>query len=184
MASVNEKLADEAVQHAIDTTGYSNWVVRRLLSLLMRADADLMAQLQTAMQDMEPESFSVQRLEGLLSSVRALNRQLYEKLQLELTGELRRFAEAEASYHEELFRTVLPPQISVTTVSIEQVYAAAFSRPFQGRLLSEWMQSLEQGQALRIRDTLRMGYIEGKTIQQMVREIRGTKARAFKDGIL
>jgi len=184
MASINEKLADEAVQHSIDTTGYSNWVVRRMLSLLLRVDADLMAQLQVSLHDLTPEAFSVQRLEGLLVSVRALNRQLYEQLQAELTQELRGFAAAEAGYHQALFQTVLPPQISVTTVTMEQVYSAAFSRPFQGRLLSEWIQSLEQGQAVRIRDTIRMGYVEGKTISQMVREIRGTKAQDYKDGIL
>lgn len=183
-AKVNEILLDEAVHHAVDLQGYSNGVVRRLIALLNRTDARLFAQLQILLGDMTPETFSVQRLELLLTSVRSLNAEVYAQFERELTADLRGFAEAEATYNVDLFRSTLPAQINVVSVSQDQVYAAAMSRPMQGRLLKEWAQSLEAGRATRIRDTLRQGYVDGKTTAQLVQEIRGTRAKAYSDGVI
>jgi SPP1 gp7 family putative phage head morphogenesis protein len=46
------------------------------------------------------------------------------------------------------------------------------------------MAGLEAGKAAKIRDALRIGYVEGQTIDEMTRRIRGTKARQYQDGIL
>lgn len=183
-ATANERLLDEAIHHAIDLQGYSNGVVRRLIALINRVDADLFTQLQFSLDQMDAESFTVQRLEGLLISVRSLNRQLYEQLARELTDELQGLTGAELAYQRQMLQTVLPVQVPLAQVAQEQVYAAAMSRPFQGRLLKEWATGIEADRMARIRDSLRMGYIEGKTIAQMVREIRGTKAQNYADGII
>lgn len=184
MPTANEKLLDEAVHHAIDLQGYSNGVVRRLIALINRVDADLFTQLQLSLDQMDAESFTVQRLEGLLISVRSLNRQLYEQLARELTDDLRGLTGTELAYQKQLFESVLPVQVPLAQVAQEQVYAAAMSRPFQGRLLSEWASSIEADRMARIRDSLRIGYVEGKTVPQMVREIRGTKSQGYADGII
>lgn len=183
-ATVNETLLDEAVHHAVDIHAYSNGVVRRLLALLNRTDARLFAQLQEALGTMDPESFTVQRLDLLLQSVRALNIDVYRQFEQSLTADLQGFSGAEATYHAQLFRAAMPVQLDVASVSQEQVYAAAMSRPMQGRLLREWAQSLESGRATRIRDTLRQGYVEGKTTAQLVTELRGTRAKQYQDGII
>lgn len=183
-ATVNERLADEAVHHAIDIQGFSNGVVRRLLALLNRVDARLFDQLQTALGSMDPESFTVQRLDLLLQSVRTLHGELYRQFEAELLGDLRGLAETEAAYNVHLFRSLLPAQVDVAAISQDQVYAAALSRPMQGRLLREWASSIEASRMTRIRDTLRMGFVEGKTTAQIVREIRGTRAKAYQDGII
>lgn len=182
--SVNERLFDESVAHAIDLTRYSNNVVRRMLALINRVDADLFARLHIALETLEPESFTVERLESLLGSVRQLNRQLYEQLGRELTAEIRGFADVELNYHVKVIEQTLPVQWQLAGVSSEHVYSAALGRPFQGRLLREWAQGLEAGRMARIRDTIRMGYVEGKTVSQIVREVRGTRAKAYTDGII
>lgn len=183
-ATVNERLFDESIAHAIDTTRYSNGVVRRMLALLNRVDADLFDQLQIALGSMDPETFTVQRLELMLGSVRQINAQLYQQLDRELTAELRGFALAEAEYQEAVWRDVVPAQLRVASVNIEQVYSAALARPFQGRLLSEWAAGIEADRMARIRDSLRIGYVEGRTTAQLVREIRGTRANGYSDGII
>lgn len=181
---VNEYLADESVHHAIDLGGYGNGVVRRILALLNRVDTDLFAELMRRLDTMDPESFTVQRLESMLVSVRELNRSAYEQIGRELTTELRTLATVEIAYQHELFQGALPVKLSVATVDAGQVYAAAMARPFQGRLLSEWSQSIEADRMARIRDSLRMGYVENKTVAQMVREIRGTRAKGYADGLI
>ncbi|RZL39239.1 MAG: hypothetical protein EOP35_04170 [Rubrivivax sp.] len=182
--SANERLADEAIHHALDLHAYSNGVVRRLLALLARTDARLFTQLQIALGTLDPESFTVQRLELLLQSVRRLNAEVYAQFSEALTADLRDLAGTEAQYHAELFRAVLPVQLNVASVAQDQVYAAAMSRPMQGRLLKEWAASIEGDRMTRIRDNLRQGYVEGKTTAQMVTELRGTRAKGYSDGII
>lgn len=182
--TANEKLLEEAIHHAVDLQAYSNGVVRRLIAILNRTDARLFAQLQEALGTLDAESFTVQRLDLLLQSVRILNAEVYRQFEQALAADLLGLSGAEASYNAELFRAVLPVQLSVASVAQDQVYAAALSRPMQGRLLKEWASSLEAGRATRIRDMLRQGYVEGKTIDQMVRELRGTRAKGYSDGII
>lgn len=188
MGSVNEDLRDADIGHQIDLQHYSNGVVRKMLALLNRVDSDLFAQLSAALERMPPESFTVERLQQLLVSVRELNAQAYRALYQELGDELSDLVEYEAGYQLELFRATIPPQIiaqvDVATVSAEQVYAGAMARPFQGRLLAEWAQSIEADRISRIRDAVRMGYVEQQTVSQIVQRIRGTRARGYSDGII
>lgn len=184
MPSANEKLLEEAVHHAVDLQGYSNGVVRRLLAILNKTDARLFAQLQTVLETMDPASFTVQRLDLLLQSVRALNVEIYRQFEASLLADLQGFSAAEADYNVQLFRSTIPTQFSVASITQDQVYAAALSRPMQGRLLKEWASSLEAGRATRIRDTLRQGYVEGRTTAQLVTELRGTRAKGYSDGVI
>ncbi len=188
MPTSNEILVESEIGHALDRQHYSNGVVRRLLALLNRVDADLFATLTAALERLPSDSFTVERLEQLLFSVRALNLQAYQELGRELSDELRGFVQYEAGYQHQLFEAAIPrqitAQIAVATVDVGQVYQAAMGRPFQGRLLSEWASSIEADRMVRIRDALRIGYVEGQTIGQMVQRIRGTRAKGYSDGII
>lgn len=188
MKTVNERLQDASVSHAVDLQHYGSDVVRRIMALLNRTDADLAAALSQALERLPAAEFSVERLEGLLQSVRALNAQAYAAVGQELTAEMRKLADYEAGYQLELFRSVLPPQVvasvGVAAVNVDQVYAAAMARPFQGRLLREWASSIEADRMARIRDSVRMGFVQQETIQDIVRRVRGTKAKGYSDGII
>ncbi|KJK05898.1 hypothetical protein UB46_43115, partial [Burkholderiaceae bacterium 16] len=164
---------------------YSTWLVQRVIGLLNKVDSDLVAQLTVALDGMTATSFTVERLEGLLGSVRQLNLQAYREIERELTAQLREFAAYEGGYQLQLFQAVLPPQVvaavGVHAVSIDQVVAATLSRPFQGRLLREWASSIEADRMVRIRDAIRIGFVEGQTTEQIIRRVRGTRAKGYSD---
>jgi SPP1 gp7 family putative phage head morphogenesis protein len=184
MATINETLLDAAVDHQIDITRYGNGVVRRMLALLNRVDPDLLAQLQGALERLPADSFTVQRLDDLLGSVRSLNGKAYEAMTDGLLAELAELADYEAAYQQQLFTSVVPVQVQVAAVASEQVYAAAMARPFQGRLLRERASNIEAARMTRIRDAIRIGYVENQTIDQMVRRVRGTRSLGYADGLL
>ena len=184
MLTANEILQHEAIAKAVDFSAYNNGVVRRIMALLNRTDADLFAQISAALEQLPAESFTVERLESLLYSVRATNKAAYDAVSKELTAELRDLVTYEAGYQQQLFASVLPVQVNVASVVVEQVYSAALSRPMQSRLLSEWSAGIEADRMVRVRDALRLGYVEGQTISQMVARIRGTRARGYSDGLL
>ena len=185
MISVNDRLVSEAISHAVDLDQYGTGVVRRMLALLNRVDADLFAQLTAALVNLDAESFTVERLEALLMSVRTMHAQAYLQLDRALTNELREFVAAEWGYQQQLLPSVgVPLSFGTGVATAEQVYAAAMSRPFQGRLLSEWASGIEAQRMTRIRDAVRIGFVENESVQQIVRRVRGTRAAGYSDGLI
>lgn len=186
MPTVNEALRDADISHQVDLQRYGNGVVFRLIALLNRVDSDLFAQLVSALEALPAESFTVERLEQVLYSVRSLNAQVYQMLGREMSSEMLKLVEYEAGYQFELFKKVIPIQVlldvQIARVAMDQVYAAAMSRPFQGRLLSEWASTIEAGRMARVRDTIRIGYVENQSISQIVARLRGTRAKGYSDG--
>lgn len=184
MPTVNESLQTAAIDHSHDLIRYQNQVVYKVIALLNRTDKDLFAQLESALMRLPPEAFTVERLDSLLSSVREISSAAYQKIRFELQAELGQLVAYEDGYQAQLFENTLPVTLQVATVPVAQVVSSAMSRPFQGRLLSEWMAGLEAEKAAKIRDAIRIGYVEGQTIPQMVQRIKGTKARQYQDGII
>lgn len=209
-ASVNQQLADATVDHSVDLQHYANGVVYRMIALLNRTDVDLAAQLSAAIERLGQESFTVERLDQLLASVRELNTQAYDRIESELGPELQQLTSYEAGYQLQLFTSVLPAQVPVAAAvsaetvagaalqavsgigstletalaTVEQVYAAAMARPFQGKLLSEWIDNLEEQRAIRVRDAIRIGFVENATNDEIIKKIRGTRANGYEDGII
>jgi hypothetical protein len=188
MASVNQRLLDAETGHAIELALYSNGVVRRIIGLLNRTDADLFAQLTVALERLPASAFTTDRLEALLGEVRGLNLRAYQQVERELTTELRELAAYEAGYQLQLFQSVIPAQVVATVglvaVPAETAYVAAMARPFQGKLLREWATKIEADRMVRVRDAIRIGYVEQQTIGQMVQRLRGTRAKGYADGLL
>lgn len=182
MSSLQTELYDATVRHAIDLVRYSNGVVRRIIALLNQVDSDLGEQITRAMGRLPASAFTVARLKELLKDVRTLNAEAYQQVRGELEKDLRDLAGYEIGYQGQLFDS-LGIEFTTRGVTAGQVYAGAMAQPFQGRLLREWMAGLEAGRASRIRDAVRMGYVEGQTIQQVVQRVRGTRA-AYADGLL
>lgn len=183
MPTVNATLRDKSVGHAVDLHRFSNGVQRRMVATLNRADASLSAQLAEALARVDPLTFTVERLESLLTSVRTLNQQAYRQVQNALEPELKSLAAYETGYQARTLTATLPVNLAVNTVAADQVYAAALSRPFQGRLLAGWMANLAESRAAQVRNAVRVGFVEGKTATEIVRTLSGTKALGYADGL-
>lgn len=188
MATANDRLADLAIGHQIYLQRYGGGVARKIIALLNRVDADLYRQLTEALERLPREAFTVQRLDQLLVGVQRLNAEAYRAAGEELDTVLLELAGYEASWQHRAISSVLPAkvaqQLTLNTVTASQAHAAAMARPFQGKLLREALTGIEQARAVRIRDTIRMGFVEGQTIDQMVRRLRGTRALGYADGLM
>lgn len=182
--SVNQQILDASISHQVDLQYYSNNVVNRIIKLLNKTDDDLFGQITLALERLPRDSFTVERLDAILQSVRLISRGAYEQINSELDTELRNFVEYEAGFQKDLFDNTIPVAINTQSVAVEQVYTAAMASPFQGRLLKEWIAGLEATKATKVRDAIRMGYVENQTVGEIVKRIRGTRALNYKDGLL
>jgi len=182
-ASPYQRIHDLAVDHRIGLGRYSTWVVRRVLAQLKRIDARLVAQLQ----GFDLTDAGMIRVEQLLEAIGQIQAQGWAILAARLEADLGALTEVEIEFAIRMVRIgadVARANTFTAAPALAQVVAAVTARPFQGKLLREWMGDAEAGQKRRVREAIRQGVVEGKTIDQMVREIRGTKARRYQDGIL
>ncbi len=179
-----DPLLNHAVRHQVNMAAYGNFVLAKMIRILNHTDVDLIAQLNAALADVDADSFKVQRLDALLKSARELNAQAYAALYDGMTEELKAYVEYEGQFQYDLYKHVVPVDFSIGAIVPAQVYAAAVAQPMQGRLLKDWAAGLGANRLQRIKDTIAVGYTQGKTTADIVREIRGTKALNYADGLL
>ncbi|NXZ87054.1 hypothetical protein HZI30_08925 [Serratia fonticola] len=188
METINQRLFDETVAHTLFVSRYATGVSARMVKLLNQADAELSSRLIMALDDLPPDSFTIRRLEALLGGVKDINQQIYRTLYASLADELNDFSSHEAGFQLSLFDSLLPDVVKqrwpLMGITPQQVYAATMARPFQGRLLSEWAEKLESDRMQKITNAVSMGYLQGETVDQIYRRVRGTRSRNYQDGVL
>lgn len=179
-----------SVRRAIERERYSTGVSRRMLALLARTEEDLIARIRA----MDPESRTAIALDQRLDAIRQQQEEAGRLLKQSLSDELAAFGEHEADATKkalELSSAKASAQVAVewNGVTREQVRAAAMSRPFAGvhlrfANLNDQLDEAGKRKAAMVRDTIRRGFIEGRGIDDIVRELRGTKAQSYQDGLL
>jgi len=174
---------DLAVKHRIGLSRYSTSVVHKVMALLNRTEKSLVERIAGATN----ESLAGARLEQLLVELRAIQAQGWRLVRDRMGLEITHLAGSEAEFALRLAGIPINPTPFATfspLPPIEQIVAAVNSRPFQGRYLKGWLDGAEEGAAARVRDAVRQGFVEGKTVDEIVRSIRGTRAAQYRDGIL
>lgn len=187
--SANEELLDAQIRHAIYLQRFGGGQVNRFIALLNRADSDLVDIIKTRVAKIAERGYdtgpsTTRRLNAVLDAIRELNAEAYAAAGKQLTADLVDFVVYERDWHIAQIEQPLPVAVQVIQPTAEIVTAAALKRPFQGRLLKEWLSGVEEARAIRVRDAIRLGLVEGETIDQMVRRIRGTRAASYQDGLL
>lgn len=190
MKSVNERLRDELIAHSLFSGRYSTGVARRMIKALNEFDSELTASLIAALDDVtiDVSSFTVRRLESLLSSVKAINKRAIDSAFTLLTDEMREHALYETGYYSSLLDALLPDavlrQYPLMDITEEMLFSSVMSRPFQGKLLSEWATGLEFDRMTRINNAVRNGFLNGDSSVEIGCKIRGHASQGYKDGVL
>jgi SPP1 gp7 family putative phage head morphogenesis protein len=178
--AVNDDLADALTRHQIYLQRYGNAAVRKILALLKRSEARILERLLRN----DLSALSRGRQEQLLSEMRRIIESTYTDATGALQLDLDQLAAYEGEYQLDLFKRVLPVKLETVAPSAEQLLAAVNSRPFQGKLLKEVYSELSASAFRKVRDTIRAGIVEGRTTDQVVRDLRGTRSHGYRDGIL
>lgn len=183
MESINTLLQDEVIRHQLYLQGFEAGGVLRMLKVLAKVEAQLMPELLAAIEDMDASDFKMSRLESLMGSIKAMSTAGYQQIGADMLAELHDFTEYEVGYQQQMLVHHLPAVVHVAAIAPQQVYAAAMARPFQGVLLKGVWKDLSAQSMKRVQQTIAMGVVSGKTTEQIVREVKGTKANNYTDGL-
>lgn len=189
MPTANERLQDRSIRHATFIERLKGQTVNKLIALLSRADDDLIDQIRRragviADRGYDTGPVTTERLERLEKAIRDVTSAAYASLSDELRAELQEFVKYEAEWQTTLLQDTIAVDLGVSKPDLRSLFTIVTARPFQGKLLREWIDNLDATSAARVRDAVRIGLVEGETLDQIVRRVRGTRARGFKDGIL
>lgn len=179
MAVTPEQVFDLSVKHRIALNRYSTHLVQKVIAQLNRVEQSAVGKLAEAASD----SLSAIRLEQLLTQIRTIQSAGWVIIAERVNAGLQSLADSEVGFAARLIG-VGQETAFTGAPAFAQVYAAVQARPFQGKLLRSWLQDAEEGAARRVRETIRQGFIDGTPTDQIVRQLRGTKAAGYQDGIL
>jgi len=185
MAGENEALRNIGVSHEIGLRRLSTGVVKKITGLLDQATVDIIDQINKLDPTSIAARFQRDRLNRLLKELKALNKGVYKQVSTTLKNDLLEIGAYEAKFQQKATTPVIGSTVEEFTLpSRQKLVAAVTEEPFQGALLSEWVDGLEVGAFRRLRDAIRIGFVEGEGISQIVRRVRGTAALGFKDGVM
>lgn len=188
MTTVNERILEAQIRHSIYLERYKAGVLRQIIALLNRTEADLIEQIAARLAKIEGRGYdlgkdSTQRLNDLLKAIKERRESVYQVLERQLSGELIDFASYEADFQIKTAASA-GAGVQMTLPSNPQLKAIVTAQPFQGRLLKDWVKDLSQSEIRRVSDAIKIGITEGQTTDQIVRRIRGSSASRYQDGIL
>jgi SPP1 gp7 family putative phage head morphogenesis protein len=116
----------------------------------------------------------------MLVVMRGIIREGYGEAKKQLRSDMIDLAKYEAEYQAGLFSSVGAMQLPV----VETLAAVVTERPLQGFLLKEWSSQLEENAYHRIEQAIRIGFVEGESVPNIAKRIRGTAALKYRDGVL
>lgn len=175
---------NETLKRAITIERFKQHNVNNLNELFKRVD-DYMKTLN----DLETIN------ESVITKIKLDLENIYKDFGLQLTDTMKdvfvdsfqfEHAGVMAAYPEaKLAMAAIPAESALTTLAV----AAVASQPLmlegdKGRLLSSLLSDFTTAEAELVANRVRAGHFEGKSIPEMIKEIRGTKQGNYKDGLL
>lgn len=185
--TANEEILDRQIAHAVSIERYKSGTLRKMLSLLNKAEEDLVDTLAKRLARIEQRGYDLgktttERLEKLLKEIREQRTDLYKLWREELSIELTDFSIEEAAFQKGMTESII--DVDLESPNTTALKAVALSQPFRGRILRDWASGIAANDVQRITDAVRVGIIEGQTTDQIIRAVRGTRAQNYRNGIL
>jgi len=168
---------DVISRHAHFLEQYYNGQVNRFTPFLKRVAKRLREELLKT-----NTVISTKRIKAKLAFVEAVILEEYGAYTADFNEQLELFAQSEVEFAAGILEK--DDVVNVVLPSPHQTVAAINARPFDTKLLKEELADFTKSQVQIIRNAVSQGFYEGKTTQDIVREVIGTKARGFKDGQL
>lgn len=186
MPTANEAYLDAALRHQIGLRRYSVGLVKRISRILALADIELTDSLKARLAKFEGKDidWTGERWTALIKDVREARAVALAEVKKTVRQELGSLSVMEGAREASQLAEAIPILIEFAGVAADQLRAIVSSRPFQGKLLKDWFQTLEQQDGARLIQAIQLGMAQGEPTPQIVRRIVGTKAAAYSDGIL
>jgi hypothetical protein len=178
------------LRHEVDVQKVAQQIVRTFLERLAEMEPRLYRLLRQkfdwiATRGYDASDFTLERLQANIAELRSIVMQAYAEGWPEVTRAASALGGQAAEFGQRLLVRFAPGNVGpIRWLEPGYLDAIRRSRPFKGRVLRQWGRKLGRDAADRIEAFVRDALADGKTTEEMVRGLRGTKEQGFRDGIM
>lgn len=170
-------IKDSLSRHAHFIEQFKNGQVNKFEPFLRRVARKLRAEL------LKTNTVTSQaRIEAKVKFVEELINIEFADYTDEIFEQIELFSVSEAAFVGETVSSV--SGVSFVLPSETQLMAAVNARPFNNKLLKDYLKDFTKVQSKAVSNAVSIGFFEGQTTQEIVRGIIGTKAQNFRNGTL
>lgn len=186
--SASQALYNATVRHAVLLEQLKSGEVKKFAPFLKEIDRSIREQLTKT----DLTEYNVNRLTALLDAVDSLLLGIFNRFSDQLTLDLIDIANYEAQFEATSLTNAAPIGVSFEAAipGVSAIRAAILTNPLSvrgadgGKLLQPFIEGWTSTERQRITGAIRQGFFEGQTNFQIIKNIRGTKALGYADGIL
>ena len=187
MPPANDDIRDELLAHQIQLLRFSRGLSSRIRALLNRAEPELRARLKARLDKIaalgfDPGPATTRRMIKTSKLIREINRSTFKEINELVRKELVGLAIGETQFIAGLVSGTLPVIFEPALPSPRTLRGIVFARPFENRILRDWLRTYELGDRRRMMDEIRQGLVFDETPTQIGRRIFGTTALGGVDG--
>ncbi len=188
MATSNEEIQDALIAHQVELLRFGKGLRNRIVRLLDRAEPELRAKLTARLErkqslGWDPGPATTKRMAKTAKLIEEINKPTFEEINKLVTSELLGIAAGEAVFVAGVITAKLPVTFEPALPTGRQLRGIVFGRPFQNRILRDWLKTFSTGDRRRMMDEIRQGLVFSETPTQIARRIFGTQAMGGADGV-
>ncbi len=188
MATANEEIQDQLIAHQVQLLRFGKGLRNRIVRLLDRAEPELRAKLKARLDRIaalgwDPGPATTKRMIKTAALIERINKPTFEEINKLVTSELLGIAAGEAVFVAGVITAQLPVLWEPALPSGRQLRAIVFGRPFQNKILRDWLKRFSANDRSRMMDEIRQGLVFSETPTQIARRIFGTQAAGGADGV-
>ena len=190
MADGNQEILDQSVRYAVFLERYKSGVVGRIQDVILEADLEDVERLERALGRLsgaDLRRFSMGRRattqagQAFEQLLREMRQTAARRIQEQVVAEVAPIAGLKTARDQ---RAAASIGLTLGRPLERTVRRALTTEPFQGRILREWASEWSEARVKRVTNELRLGLSRGESIGDMVKRLRGTRARKYRDGVL
>jgi len=186
-----EKLEDLIGNQQLNQHRFGTHVTNTILKLLKRSDDRLTLQLYDILEGLTEKekalllknNFTANRLKRLRETIAEMETEVTKVVSSVMADEGRSYAAFELRRGAQIAIASGVADLGVK-LTTSQVYAAAMSRPMNGRHIRDHIRDRSTAHRKLISSAINEGYVLGESTDKIMQRIRGTVAAKRKDGIL
>ena len=183
--TVADQLLLDSILIQLGLHRFQEGTVRSILAVLLSSQGDLERQIRISVERRRASTPTGVRMRLIERELRSVIRETYKALEDELAlAQLPGLATRMAAVHAQSFERALPFSFSLTRPDPLLLEAIATKNPFEGRLLSGHVDTLEAAMKAALLREIQVGLTLGETTGQIITRVVGTEAAGGADGAL
>lgn len=184
MKTANEELMDALIRHQIWLLRYSGTVRNQIYRLLGKSESDIADKIRAYELKgaglSNPEEYK--RLQALYAAIKEMRLQAWGEVDNFFSDEMKGLMYQEPVTLSNVVQTILPVSVSTVVPSAPLLRAMVMDKPFEGRVMADWVSTLAQNDILRMQNAIQLGMVAGEPMDKIAKRVAGSATLKGSDG--